>query len=1847
MSRNNHGSSFQKHNASPSNNGAMIDSNKLRLSIGQWRDSLINLTNRNKLLNYKSSKSAIEFSGITASEVFDRVTSKTATFIRGSKQEALKKTTDNPQEELEDRVINELKSFDYSAHKDSLVSDLTQREVDKILKTISSASRREFLDKGLSPLYLALGSLTWRDDDGDLRKSPLILVPVELRSSGPRQPLQIWRTDDDISANPALAIKMLEFSLTVPTSDEVIAAIDNDGMQGAIALFRDLQIPSGWAVEDSSTLSVFGFQREAMFRDLLNNEDLISDSRFIQALSGSLSMQDSDFFFDPIDQDRIDELAPPESTPLVLDADSSQRAAVAAALAGKSFVLDGPPGTGKSQTIANIIGALISEGKSVLFVSEKIVALEVVKSRLDNRGLGAFILELHSHKATRKEVAKHLGQALKLTPVATAGMSPQDLQKALELRVELNEYALAMNEVRQPLGMSVFRALGLLESLAVEKATPKPDFDLNTLSVSQFSKLRSAIERIGLHWDIQLAGVTSPWFGLERDDELAFLIESAIAALAAFEENYSPIHSAAVALNLDGSINGDHLYGVLEHWTQGLHFKDDDWLTSKDLETQKQAISRLKKLGVQIDTLEKDCLHYLGSNWKQVPLGIKPPSEKDFANLETLTTGWIDIAMSDVREYSEWLDLVGRTFQATHSSLDAFCASIGVAIPETLEDLQAFAVSLKLLNYGQLPPTYWLKGIRNLHNAKNAADILRPLTGAASSAQGNASLFDAGVLELDLENYSDYFDRNRSLARRLSSEYRDKKKTLRSFSKSPDWKETLASLRRADIWQRSVKSLQEGERFYATHLLPFYTSQETDWQLVEANLKLADQITSGLEVINPEAFENALDSKSLLKYILETQEDIRDLLSTWKAWAGYKNCTPVDKVEKRALASIGELLAAARTEFTALHAVEEKVIGFIKPSLPVSSVLLGIMHIENHAHSLAVVDRIGQDMQTGPKGSKHTSNQSAGEISQQLEQKLAWTERMRTLVNQERVSSKPNLPLTPKDCAALHQAKLPEGFKKASQTWGKAWASVESAFSSELSTELRSKVAEFKGARTYLEVLKSSVSEVDSWMDLKKSVDTLKKFGLSRALEEASNQDLDDEYAPRYLEKSILSSWVAMQIAGDSRLSDDPSFGRSRFVEEYRDLDRKIKDHSISQIIGRAATRRPRGSQGEAANISRESEKKTKHIPVRDLIGKSRNVIQGLQPCFMMSPLAVSQYLPSDLKFDVVIFDEASQVTPAEAINCAYRGRAVITAGDQKQLPPMSFFAASGLDEESLEEDVAGDYDSILDLMKASGAFNSLTLNWHYRSRHEHLIAYSNLAFYENRLITYPGAIQDSADLGVKLIQVKGVYRRSAGSDNPIEAQEIAKRVVHHFETRPHMSLGVVAFSSAQRDAIENAVTLARNSRPDLDRYFEGGRQGGFFVNSLESVQGDERDVIIFSIGYGPDEQGKIYKNFGPLNRAGGERRLNVAITRAKQLVEIVSSMSASEMGDVSNEGARHLRRYLDFAERGPEALQMELGDLGLGTDSPFEDSVIAAVRSWGHEVQPQVGVAGYRIDIGVKHPNNPGAFILGIECDGAMYHSSRTARDRDRLRHEILEGLGWKIHHIWGTAWYRHRGRELDKLKETLESQAALPIIGRLAKKGDAKKDSQVQVEFQEAPEPSIEDWTEEYVIAESTTIPAHIDLSVRGSEANLLEFVREVVSVEQPIHFDLLVARLRDSSSVGKVSQKIRETLQRAVVRAKVQRDGEFLWLGDSRSCSIRRPGQLESRDISLIADLELRGAVLKIVSDGIGASKKEISKSLGAVFGWSRIGPQIQLKSEEIVDSLVEEGALAKSGSGYKAT
>lgn len=455
--------------------------------------------------------------------------------------------------------------------------------------------------------------------------------------------------------------------------------------------------------------------------------------------------------------------------------------------------------------------------------------------------------------------------------------------------------------------------------------------------------------------------------------------------------------------------------------------------------------------------------------------------------------------------------------------------------------------------------------------------------------------------------------------------------------------------------------------------------------------------------------------------------------------------------------------------------------------------------------------------------------------------------------------------------------------------------------------------------------------------------------------------------------------------------------------------------------------------------LKRELSKKRKIMPTRQLLKTIPELVLALKPCLMMSPLSVSKFLESEIyKFDIVIFDEASQVCTENAIGAISRGKQVIITGDSKQLPPTNFFQKSIDDELGMDEDEYNDINAYESILDEAYLLPEKTLKWHYRSRHESLISFSNFYFYKNNLITFPTNVEIQKDIGVEYIYLEnGYYDKGGKKGNIIEAEKVANLVFEHFKNFPNRSLGVVTFGETQQIAIETCINTRRMLDNNFEIFFSEEKESSFFIKNLENVQGDERDTIIFSIGYAKDKNGIFKMNFGALSRQGGERRLNVAITRAKYNIKLVGSILPTDINTdkISSEGAKLLRHYIDFALNGQQVIDNNIISTDIVEhDSPFEESVYNFLQRIGYKVQTQVGCSGYRIDMAVKHPKLSGIYVLGIECDGATYHSSRTARERDRLRQEVLENMGWRIYRIWSTEWIRNTAYEKNRLLEAIK---------------------------------------------------------------------------------------------------------------------------------------------------------------------------------------------------------------------
>lgn len=564
----------------------------------------------------------------------------------------------------------------------------------------------------------------------------------------------------------------------------------------------------------------------------------------------------------------------------------------------------------------------------------------------------------------------------------------------------------------------------------------------------------------------------------------------------------------------------------------------------------------------------------------------------------------------------------------------------------------------------------------------------------------------------------------------------------------------------------------------------------------------------------------------------------------------------------------------------------------------------------------------------------------------------------------------------------------------------------------------------------------------------RRAEEAVAKEGLGPVAKAFRRGEIDVEELERAFERSFSEWWWTTTIASDERLTTFHGADHQHTIERFRTVDSEILTLSQQLVRGRlcAGVKAVAADESLAAELQvlrREAKKKRRHLPLRSLFQKIPDLLPRLAPCLLMSPLSVAQYLdPSHPQCDLVVFDEASQIPVWDGIGAVARGRHCVVVGDSQQLPPTTFFQYSGGGDDDLPsfDDEFVELESILDECVAAGLPQHRLL-WHYRSRHEELITFSNYHYYDNTLLTFPCAEARRKDLGVSLVAVpEGFYDRSKTRTNRAEAEavvaEIVRRLTDSKEAR--RSIGVVTFSQAQQTLIEDLLDEARRRHPDIESAFNDESGEPLFVKNLENVQGDERDVMLFSICYGPDGDGHVSMNFGPLNRRGGQRRLNVAITRAREQLVVFSTLRSDQIDlrRTSSEAVRHLRLFLDFAARGARAIDeaLTLEPSQRTFDSPFEKVVAEAIRDLGYEVHERVGCSGYRVDLAVVDPEHRERYLLGVECDGAAYASAATARDRDRLRTAVLERLGWSLHRMWSIDFWLDPDGQLASLRRAID---------------------------------------------------------------------------------------------------------------------------------------------------------------------------------------------------------------------
>jgi very-short-patch-repair endonuclease len=724
----------------------------------------------------------------------------------------------------------------------------------------------------------------------------------------------------------------------------------------------------------------------------------------------------------------------------------------------------------------------------------------------------------------------------------------------------------------------------------------------------------------------------------------------------------------------------------------------------------------------------------------------------------------------------------------------------------------------------------------------------------------------------------------------------------------------------------------------------------------------------------------------------------------------------------------------------------------------------------------------------------------------------------------------------------------------------------------------------------------------------------------------------------------------------------------SNHVDQFRKLDEDRKALAKYRTLVSHYERLPPHDSGVGAAgiVKSEMKRKRGHRPVRQLLKDAGTVVQAIKPVFMMSPLSVAQFLePGAIEFDLLVIDEASQVLPVDALGAIARCKQIVVVGDDKQLPPTRFFnrLTSNVDEydeysDSVQPQAAQaqDIESVLGLCSARGLSSSM-LRWHYRSRHQSLIAVSNHEFYEDQLYIVPSPESASENLGLKLNHIRdGIYDRGGTRTNKVEAKAVSQAILKHARTDPQRSLGVATFSMQQRQAIEDELESLRRENPDVESFFSAHPAEPFFIKNLENVQGDERDVIFISVGYGRDPSGNLPMVFGPLSLEGGERRLNVLISRSKFRCEIFSSITADDINleRARSRGAAAFKTFLSFAETGRLPISQQSSD---EEDSPFEDAVAGAIESLGYPVRRRVGIAGFFVDLGVVDPEQPDRCVLGIECDGAAYHRARSARDRDRLRQSVLEAHGWIIHHIWSTDWFQRPDEQLRKVADAIER--AKTMVGNVPStsltstpsKSAAESENQVELErVAEVENRGLHDLAEPYSEA-NFRVPNKLDPHELHT-TDLAAIVLRIVEHEGPIHEEQIIIRLRTLWGKGRAGSRIQDAIARAIrylIRTNSCVSTEHCLTIPGCEIRVRNRANgvsLTTKRPEHLPPIEIRASILAVLDANHGAKKNEVATAVARVMGFHATSAQLKAIIESQFTKLLRTGKIEELNGMFKA-
>lgn len=1557
-------------------------------------------------------------------------------------EEEAKKNKINPSFELL------LESSTKGTHVDNCLQTREfEHDLQAQLSRIYNKSKLYESELGINTLFLVFGFIQWYEADHSSESlvSPLIIMPVQIKQIKGTNGLDytIEHFEEEPSLNMSLKEKLYQdFNIKLPEfADFIKEQPETEGVQPVnkqeqspikdylLTVEKLIQGQNSWKVLKQMSLSILSFQKISLFKDLEEYEEQ-KPKELVVSLMGNKETLSGTFEpdYDLESPDMVDKVPP-----IVADADSSQISSIIDILDGKNIVIEGPPGTGKSQTITNMISALVHQGKKVLFVAEKSAALKVVKNRLDKVGVGNFCLELHSNKVRKSQVIEAVQGAISSKSKVYPWQSQlSDInQKETQIRLKIKKYLdyllsnspLEENQIiREEIGQYlIFKdmysdlikvletEIHIKELSALDKVERQKLIEeltkLTSLGISLSNKSyenhplykTSLIKDLDLYKSKNLVqesikNIEEILIKISEMPELSFAKDMSLSALKRIFTSYTqiPLDSEVSVSFFEMSLDSVVLMEIKQS-VENIEYLQNQLLEFKKIK------QNLKLEDVKNDSFLNDVSELIK---KLQPLSWSQNIDELPEHLDCLKNGLY--VYRDLEK--ELKELVENVFKYTESL--------------TTDDFKA--ITNLVQHFGKISSDHLKVNDSSLYDEDKKDKITKSLNKLieinklVKEMEENVDLKSVSLTDIEIKEYHQLMTNPGFFFFWTPTYFRIKKSIkkvslIKKVSREFVYK-NIVQLEQLRILKKELIEIGMCLEYNKT-ILEEYTRKQDLLNIIESikpfsRKRIFKKLITTLQKLD----SNSLEILKGLSYSFQDLKKLDELLSQNKILI-----EEIDHLDKKVINI-------------------QSVLDYVKQKqLSQESTIEDYQLVVSESHRF---NNIYNSLYNRTTSKLFSFNKQVDEVNLSNLKKLVNYREIIDSLNLD-VDSKSilfkndflSLRLTHLKAVAKHSLQLISSLENVNKDNSHLPVNVFQSLS-----------VNHKGLSLYLKY----ESDLSSLQEINNHQIINNEFCLNRKrfLTEILNFNIPLEKVAHIVQ--LLHIHSALKIAS---LDKDIDLISGNYLDEirleYQKLDDKKLEVNANMIQSTLADKAlPSSSKKGNLKVSEKEgvdlinhliSKPNARISLREFLFKSGEDLSEIMPCFMMSPLSVAQFLPQNkLNFDVLIIDEASQVKVEDILSSVIRCNQIVVVGDNKQLPPTSFFQTEDIENEDLDTD----YESILDMTEKAFA-HKRRLKWHYRSKDESLIKFSNASFYDGDLILFPSTL---IERGIGLIprRIDGIYENNK---NVAEAEAIVDETIECIKQFPNRSLGLAAVNKAQAELIEDLFYEKIKEDAFVQEYLEKweDKLEPFFIKNLENVQGDERDSIYISLVYGRDNAGQFYNRFGPINSDKGHRRLNVLFSRAKSVMKVFYSIPADGIlvQETSKEGVRCLKNFITFLDSEGSYLPVSKKLMGAGLEaqmSVFEDYVVGKLEKRGFLVKRQVGESGYFIDLAIKDPEC-GGYIVGIECDGKTYHSSKYMRDRDKTRQKILEGLGWKIIRIWSTDWFKDSNKELDRVVEKINS--------------------------------------------------------------------------------------------------------------------------------------------------------------------------------------------------------------------